>query len=274
MPANNYGTDTDNAAYELAYFYGGHGNDVIFGSAVANEFYGGQGNDLILGGERLFGADILGTGTSDNPWLYDGAVSETNTNNDYMEGGPGSDAIHGFDGDDEIYGGGGNDSGQVASFSGQFFSFDGRPNAGLYGGLGNDYVNGGTGNDDLFGDAGDDRLSGSDGSDLLIGGEGADTMLGGSSGDRFVFASMAEIVGDRIPDFDRKEGDKIDLSGIDAKPKPGIQDFKFIGDDKFTKAGQVSFKSSKVKINTDSDKQAEAVIFVNTNKMSDDDFLF
>ncbi|MCB1495295.1 MAG: calcium-binding protein, partial [Bauldia sp.] len=73
-------------------------------------------------------------------------------------------------------------------------------------------------------------------------------------------------------DFNRKEGDIIDLSAIDAKPGGGDNAFKYIGDDKFTKKGQVSFKNGKVKLNTDNDAKAEAVLMVDVHKMSASDF--
>ena len=89
-------------------------------------------------------------------------------------------------------------------------------------GIGHDILHGGVKavqgsafNDRLYGDAnanviggqgGDDRLDGRGGDDLLRGGTGADT---------FVYA--AGYGADTIADFNRGEGDKIDLSGV-----PGV----------------------------------------------------
>lgn len=92
----------------------------------------------------------------------------------------------------------------------------------LSGGGGNDTLLGEAGNDILYGNAGDDRLSGGSGNDVLVGNDGADRLTGGTGGDlllggagadTFVFASMDER-GDRIYDFSRAGGDRIDLSGI------------------------------------------------------------
>ena len=78
--------------------------------------------------------------------------------------------------------------------------------------------------------------------------------------------------GDRIGDFDRREDDVIDVSAIDAKPGGGDDDFKYIGDHNFTKKGQISFHNGKLKFNTDGDDGAEAVMFVNTDKLTKADF--
>ncbi|MGF6226685.1 Ca2+-binding RTX toxin-like protein [Inquilinus ginsengisoli] len=90
----------------------------------------------------------------------------------------------------------------------------------------------------LSGGAGDDRLIGSAGTDIFIGGAGAD---------RFVLAAAAHsVVGanaDRIGDFSRAEGDRIDLSAIDASTAlAGNQAFSFIGSGLYTGvAGQLRF---------------------------------
>jgi Ca2+-binding RTX toxin-like protein len=144
-------------------------------------------------------------------------------------------------------------------------------------GDGDDEMHGGAGNDVMEGGAGDDELNGGSGDDSITGGLGQDDMFGGSGSDTFFFNSIEEIgkgsTSDYIGDFSRKQGDLIDLEAIDAKPnKTGDQDFKFIGDNNFTKAGQVSFKNGKVKINTDNDKAPEAILLVNTNKMVANDF--
>lgn len=77
-----------------------------------------------------------------------------------------------------------------------------------------------TGNDSnnvLKGLAGSDTLNGAGGSDTLIGGMGLDSMTGGSGADFFQFDSAAESFSagyDNVFDFNRAEGDKIDLRGF------------------------------------------------------------
>ncbi len=231
----------------MANVYGNDSNQTLKGTAGADELYGGAGNDILLG--NVLGG-VSGDGTAESPYVY-AALSPSG--NDMLEGGSGIDAVYGGDGDDVIHGGEGNDSGSVNS-GGTYYK------AGLYGGDGNDALYGGGGDDDIYG------------------GLGRDDMYGGTGADTFFFSSIAEIgkgsKADFIGDFSRKQDDVIDLSAIDAKEnKSGNQKFKYIGDDKFTKAGQISFKNGKVKINTDNDKGAEAVLFVNTHKMVADDFI-
>jgi VCBS repeat-containing protein len=91
----------------------------------------------------------------------------------------------------------------------------------------------------LSGLAGNDILDGGDSIDILIGGAGLDTLTGGLGADRFKFNTKADskkgAAHDVILDFSGAggEGDKIDLSSIDAKKGHGNQSFKFIKTQKF-----------------------------------------
>ena len=62
-----------------------------------------------------------------------------------------------------------------------------------------------------------------------------------------------------IQDFSRSQGDKIDLSGIDANTKmSGNQAFSYIGNDKFSgKAGQLQYKNGIVAGDVNGDKAAD-----------------
>jgi len=85
-------------------------------------------------------------------------------------------------------------------------------------GSGNNLDNLITGNgaaNELRGEAGDDSLDGKAGNDLLDGGAGRDVLTGGLGADRFRFATAAAFgtaQADRITDFSRSEGDRIELS--------------------------------------------------------------
>lgn len=98
---------------------------------------------------------------------------------------------------------------------------------------GEDSLYGGGGADLLSGEAGDDRLSGGNGADTLLGGAGTDRLVGGGGADVFRIDSASDSAagrGDVIVDFDRAEGDRIDLSRIDTDPAAaGTQGFSFIG---------------------------------------------
>jgi Ca2+-binding RTX toxin-like protein len=80
------------------------------------------------------------------------------------------------------------------------------------------------GNDTLIGGGGDDLLFGQAGNDTLIGGAGNDDLVGGTGADVFVWrladiGTEAQPAIDTIADFNKNEGDKIDLrdllSGVD-----------------------------------------------------------
>ena len=93
--------------------------------------------------------------------------------------------------------------------------------------------------DTIFGSSGANRITGADGFDLLTGRGGADV---------FVWRTTAEGAfdsenGDVILDFSRAQGDRIDLSEIDAVAGGRInQAFSFIGGAEFTgRAGQLRF---------------------------------
>lgn len=109
----------------------------------------------------------------------------------------------------------------------------------IFGAGGNDVIDGGAGNDVIDGGAGNDRLRG---------GLGADTLTGGKGADRFIFDQNTVLDGptviDRITDFQLSQGDRIDLSEIDANTKlRGDQKFVFIGEQDFTKkAGQLRYE--------------------------------
>lgn len=121
----------------------------------------------------------------------------------------------------------------------------------LDGKAGSDTLKGGGGNDTLVGGSGNDLLYGDSGNDRLYGGTGIDGLTGGAGADRFIFKSETELgkarTGtDTIHDFSRKQGDKIDLTGIDANKKfDGNQAFTFIETDKFHRtAGELRYQAS------------------------------
>ncbi len=94
----------------------------------------------------------------------------------------------------------------------------------------------GTGNGEtLNGLRGDDYLTGAGGADRLIGGQGADLLAGGDGADTFIYFSALESVpsnNDTLLDFSRLEGDRIDLSAVDANTNmDGHQDFTWLDND-------------------------------------------
>ncbi|WP_111412343.1 cellulose binding domain-containing protein [Billgrantia lactosivorans] len=92
--------------------------------------------------------------------------------------------------------------------------------------------------DGQIGTEGDDTLLGTAEADVLYGGLGGDSLTGGEGGDRFVYLSTYESTAfesDIIVDFERGEGDLIDLSGIDADlASDGAQAFAWVGSAAFS----------------------------------------
>ncbi|HEY7645664.1 MAG TPA: calcium-binding protein, partial [Hyphomicrobiales bacterium] len=179
-----------------------------FGNSLNNLIVGNGRNNLLSG---LGGDDrIFGQGGNDS--LFGGS------GNDALDGGTGNDRADGGSGNDRLFGRSGNDT--------------------LLGNTGNDALDGGDGNDLLLGGSGTDTLFGGTGNDILIGGSGGDTLVGGTGADhfRFIFASDSPPslspfpTEDKILDFTRAQGDRIDLRQVDADDTVGgNQDFAFIG---------------------------------------------
>jgi Ca2+-binding RTX toxin-like protein len=141
----------------------------------------------------------------------------------------------------------------------------GNDGANVLSGLGgNDRIFGGAGNDVLIGGAGDDRLAGQNGDDVLIGGAGADRLYGGDGADRFVFQAITDspVSGrDTIVDFSAAQGDRIDLSQIDANALlAGEQHFTFIGSGAFSAPGQLRFEKGVLSGDVNGDKLPDFAI--------------
>ncbi|WP_375287681.1 calcium-binding protein [Sphingomonas sp.] len=208
---------------ERVFAYGG--NDDIFGYGGNDLLYGGGGNDLLVG---------------DN-------------GNDKLYGEAGSDLLAGERGNDRVDGGKGFD------YATYFYAPKGA-NVNLATGRAQDGF-GGTDTlvsiegvygskfaDTIRGDGGTNELFGNQGNDTLIGGGGQDLLVGNKGADRFVFndGDVGEKLAnaDLIGDFSRREGDEIDLSGLDANAnQAGDQAFTFVGGAAFSgKAGELRFE--------------------------------
>lgn len=144
----------------------------------------------------------------------------------------------------------------------------------LFGEIGADLLNGGSGKDRLFGAAGNDTLIGSTGADSLYGGAGADL---------FVFVSLSDSTRqarDYIDDFTRADGDRIDLSALDADSgQRGAQDFSYIGKQDFSgDAGELRWvrtaHATYVQADVDGDGAADLVIVIGKSiDLSQTDFI-
>jgi len=185
---------------------GGPGSDTITGSAVDNRLQGGDGNDQIYAGS---GNDTInGNVGNDTIQAYSGSnYLRGDEGNDCITGGRGFDDINGNAGNDIIVGGLGDDWVVGGKDNDYVFGDDG--NDLVYGNLGDDTCIGGNGNDTVRGGQGNDTLTGGAGNDFVSGDRGDDTMSGGAGAD--IFHSSADAGIDRVLDFNRADGDRVQL---------------------------------------------------------------
>jgi Ca2+-binding RTX toxin-like protein len=239
--------------------YAGVGNDLdntIVGNSADNILLGGFGNDTLQGGA---GYDHLSGG--DGADILDGG-----TFGDFMGGGNGDDTYYVDHPGDKVweYPGGGTDLVRA--------SFDHTlaaevENLELIGSFAID----GTGNNL------DNTLRGNSAANVLIGGGGKDMMYGGAGADTFKFIAVWEAAPlgagftDYIPDFNEADGDKIDLSAIDANLfVAGDQAFNPIGVNvAFTgAAGQLRFNGGFLEGDVNGDRIADFQIHLDVAGLS------
>ena len=197
---------TDTASYANA--SGSVTVNLLTGSAS-----GADGNDILISIENLIGSNSGDTLTGD-------------TNANTLNGGNGDDLLDGGAGGDILTGGAGIDTVSYASASSAVTVSLAVTAAQATGGSGSDTLSGienligSAFNDTLTGSSASNTLDGAAGNDRLVGGAGADTLIGGAGNDTFAFTATANSTPaafDSILDF-VQGADKIELSGIDARP--------------------------------------------------------
>ncbi len=225
------GSDTLSGAGGRDILNGLGGGDILNGDDGNDKLNGGDGNDTLNGG---LGADQLDGGAGD----------------DTLNGGGDNDYLNGGLGNDNMAGGAGNDvyivdsSGDIVT-EGVAAGYDVvrssvtftlginvealELGAGAINGTGNaaaNHLTGGAGANVLMGLGGADTIDGGGGNDTITGGAGNDLMTGGAGADTFVvlqesvYSSKAPagkvIEVDFVFDLIKAQGDKLDLSAIDA----------------------------------------------------------
>jgi len=203
--------------------YADGGSDTVLGREGNDRLYGEAGNDTLIGGT---GADRLDGGSGSDTASYANALSAVRVN--LLDPRENSGDARG---DSYV---------SIENIGGSRF------NDTLTGNNAANRIAGGTGNDVIKGLGGNDVLSGGDGADKLFGGAGADKLLGGAGADTFVFSSSAESTLDQrdvLYGFSRADGDKINVSSIDANIDiSGNQAFTFVGETSFSRsAGELRY---------------------------------
>jgi Ca2+-binding RTX toxin-like protein len=189
--------------------YGGNGNDYLVGGAGADKLDGGAGWDVV---EYLASTSGVTVDLTNHAGMGGDAQGDQLTNIENVDGSTFDDSLVGNDGINTLRGHGGADL--------------------MWGRGGNDW---------LYGDAGHDYINGGVGKDWLTGGDGADEFIFARAGDSGVGAYLRDV----IKDFSHAEGDKIDLSNINAKSHILVGDaaFTFIGNQLFSAEGQLRVAS-------------------------------
>lgn len=252
-----YGADLMDGGTDNDVLYAGAGADTVIGGLGADSLYGEDGDDILNGGD---GADKLNGGTGADSLIggagadrMDGGAGNDVLNggadNDYLDGGAGADSMTGGAGNDVFLfddigdaavelSGGGYDivrafAEAVLSSNVEALQLQGAADIDGTGNAEANHLQGNSGDNLLKGLAGVDTITGNDGDDIIVGGLGNDLLRGGAGADSF--AVLQESVGatvletDQILDFSTLEGDRLDLSAIDANSRSnGDQAFRLV----------------------------------------------
>lgn len=268
----------------------GAGKDTVFSAFEGgNRILLGKGNDTYIGTgfSQLGGLDgVDGGGGNDQFFLKtfrsayhggngkDAFFSDGWQNN--INGGKGNDTIsYQFRHEDSVVGGTGVTidlaAGAAQTGASRFETLTSIENA--TGSERGDLIGGTNGRNLLAGLGGSDEIHGFGGNDVIEGGRGADLLFGGTGADRFVYRNVADSASgafDTVADFSGAQGDRIDLSAIDASKA-----LVFLGAGGFTGRGsEIRFFDGFVFVDTDGNRNADLIIDMNgLSAMSASDFL-
>jgi len=275
------GNDTAFGGNGNDWIFGGTGNDTLNGEAGDDLLFGELGTDILNGGagnDRLdggLGADTMAGGTgNDTYWVDNVADVVTEVANQGVDL-VNASVTHTLAANVENLqlldlGGAINGTGNALDnvMTGNAF------NNVLSGLGGNDFLYGGFGNDTLEGGAGGDRLYGGFGADTMTGGLGADTFVIEGADQTSAFVPFMTIY-DRITDFSTAQGDRIDVSAIDANLwMAGNQAFSYINSNAFTGvAGQLRFAGGFVQGDLNGDTLTDFQFQVNAASLAATDFI-
>ena len=251
-------------------FIGGAGNDTINGGGGFDTASYAGAKAAVTVNLALTSAQNTGGGGTDTLSALENLIGTAF--NDTLTGNKSANVLDGSAGTDTMAGGLGNDTyrvdvtgdtvseavdaGRDLVISGASFTLGANlenltlSGAAAINGTGNAVANtirGNAGANVLSGGGANDQLIGGAGADTLVGGAARDFLTGGTGADVFRFANgdfggTSTASCDLIYDFNRADGDRIDLSAIDANAGGGTANdaFVFIGNDAFGNvAGQL-----------------------------------
>lgn len=241
--------------------WGGLGDDVMFGGRGSDTIDGGEGGfdtatydghwaAVTVNMAAMEGSSVVNGATEvDDLFRIDKVIGSNyadtmiGASGTELDGGAGADSIYASATAEKLSGGSGADwlqySGSNAAVSvnlatgavsggwaqgDQVSAFEN-----VWGSAHGDTLRGDGGANQINGGAGEDKLYGEGGADVITGGTGWDEMWGGTGADTFRFAlnDSPYVSGpDIVRDFSTAQGDKIDISTIDARPDlSGSQNF-------------------------------------------------
>ena len=240
---------------------GGDGNEldnIITGNDVYNALDGRAGNDTLRG---YGGNDIIGGGEG----------------NDILDGGAGDDFMHGGTGDDTYYVDRWGDDVRE-NFNAGTDTVYSRISYTLPEFVENLELAASATNAYAIGNSSDNILRGNATDNLIVGGGGFDTMYGGTGADTFRFLAIgdAPLLGyDTIRDYSIAEGDRIDLSAIDANLSvAGDQAFVYYGSGGMNGiAGELRFNNGFLEGDINGDAVADFRIQMNAAPQTGADFI-
>jgi len=243
---------------------GSNFNDKLTGNALANSLDGGLGADTMTGGDGndSYYVDNVGDKVVETNALAAGGTDTVNTTISYTlpsnvenlhilaagavngTGNTLGNVIDAGAGNNILDGGAGTDTASYAYASAGVTVSLATTVAQATGGSGSDTL---LNFENLTGSNYNDTLTGNAGNNVLVGGLGKDTFTGGLGADIFKFNAVEETgitaaTRDVVNDFNAAQGDKIDLSAIDANTTvAGNQAFILTAGSVFAHPGDLYF---------------------------------